>query len=846
MFFLLLLWLCATTTPSTTAQPTRPRLIQNLTANLTIDFPSAFAASGLADGDDLIYFCGGRNASTVLGRCNVFSPKNCIENRTPCRISYPMSVPRWGMGSARAFQKLWLIGGFVKADYLATGSATDLIESATRKAVVSETMLSGKLSVPRGFPLVLAKTDVIYAIGGLSDCCQFATIDIYRGEKWFQQQNTALRTPRGEACGGFLEGSGGFAAIVIGGRDVGGRPIGVIEIIGPDDRMQGGVLNLAEPRFGCTAVTTFNRKSIIVMGGIGTRAGSPATILLSSYEIVSAAQSDFELKTLMSGAISHQSIVEAPPYVFVVGGNSQPVTTTVAVEAKTLPPYLFRPSGVINVLDRENGTFLDFGIQLAVPRAFASAALIVDEVERYIVVSGGFTVANSNSSDAGRIEIINFQIGTRAPTPIPTPLPGSVPTPPPPTPMPTPQPTPASVEDEPTAAPCSGIDCAPCGSQPPSGPKYCGFSTRQEIFQEDGNTLVARLCDVANQRPIQADASTLMGMDAVCETALFAPENRECLAAYQGLTCTFYCQRCETGITPAGLLKPCDRYCQDMRAKCAKMYEIGCALKVDQIPCAKTDEPCARALPYDLNGEVVPISDGPDPIALGAGIGAAALVIILLVGGLVFWRSRRGGGDDGPVMLKNKNTSDAPLKCPHCTNTYYFQSDLDTHVEKRHASLPPDSSAVVATEGGVVFSQYGKTPAPPPGFNQGQSNVFQTAQNSQMFQSFNGGHGGGSFNGGSFNGAPAFPSFTQGSTMLQRPNRGGKTQMDRLPQMGGASYPLARALYDCVAEEPDELSFRAGDILEVLDTNSHDWFVCRHQGTMMSANAPANYLQMLQ
>jgi hypothetical protein len=70
--------------------------------------------------------------------------------------------------------------------------------------------------------------------------------------------------------------------------------------------------------------------------------------------------------------------------------------------------------------------------------------------------------------------------------------------------------------------------------------------------------------------------------------------------------------------------------------------------------------------------------------------------------------------------------------------------------------------------------------------------------------------------------------------------------MDRLPQMGGASYPLARALYDCVAEEPDELSFRAGDILEVLDTNSHDWFVCRHQGTMMSANAPANYLQMLQ
>jgi hypothetical protein len=409
------------------AQPTRPRLIQNVAASLTIDFPSAFAASGLADGDDLIYFCGGRNASTVNGRCNVFSPKNCIENRAPCRISYPMSVPRWGMGSARAFQKLWLIGGFVKADYLASGSATDLIESATRKAVIAETSLSGKLSVPRGFPLVLAKSDVIYAIGGLSDCCQFGNIDIYRGERWFQQQNTALRTPRGEACGAFLEGSGGSAAIVIGGRDIGGRPIGMIEIIGPDDRLQAGVLSLAQPRFGCTAVTTSNRKSIIVMGGIGTRAGSPATILLSSYEIVSAAQSDFELKTLMSGAISHQSIVEAPPYVFVVGGNSQPVTTTVAVEARTLPPYVFRPSAVINVLDRENGTFLDFGIQLAVPRAFASAAMVVDDVERYIVISGGFTVADSNSSDAGRIEIINFQIGT--PTAQPSAQPTSQPQP---------------------------------------------------------------------------------------------------------------------------------------------------------------------------------------------------------------------------------------------------------------------------------------------------------------------------------------------------------------------------------------------------------------------------------
>lgn len=56
--------------------------------------------------------------------------------------------------------------------------------------------------------------------------------------------------------------------------------------------------------------------------------------------------------------------------------------------------------------------------------------------------------------------------------------------------------------------------------------------------------------------------------------------------------------------------------------------------------------------------------------------------------------------DASPDMgKKNKNTADAPLKCPHCTNSYYFESDLKTHVDKRHAGAPPDSSAVLATEG---------------------------------------------------------------------------------------------------------------------------------------------------
>ncbi len=57
---------------------------------------------------------------------------------------------------------------------------------------------------------------------------------------------------------------------------------------------------------------------------------------------------------------------------------------------------------------------------------------------------------------------------------------------------------------------------------------------------------------------------------------------------------------------------------------------------------------------------------------------------------------------------------------------------------------------------------------------------------------------------------------------------------------------LAKALYDNVAEAPDELTFRRGDVLTVMETNPgglDGWWLCslnNHQGI-----APGNRLRIL-
>ena len=291
---------------------------------------------------------------------------------------------------------------------------------------------------------------------------------------------------------------------------------------------------------------------------------------------------------------------------------------------------------------------------------------------------------------------------------------------------------------------------------------------------------------------------------------------------------------------------------------CQSLIDADCAdtIAPEMLLCAGPGEACIDLLPYSLTGNVdVGGGLGGGEIA-GIVIGVLAFLASIgaAVGGFMFYRNR-----DSDTQLKNKNTDDAPFKCSHCTNSYYFESDLTTHCEKRHANLPADGSAVVSTEGGVVFSQYGKTPAPPPGFNNGGSMTGSSVPQQFMpvfsggdgnaaygndYQSNNpyagggGGGGGGTFNGGSFNGGGYDNgyndnnSFTGGSTMMARPGRGGKTQMDQLPTFNNMSsgMPMARALYDCVAEEPDELGFRSGDMIEILDQSNSEWWIGRCNG----------------
>ena len=49
---------------------------------------------------------------------------------------------------------------------------------------------------------------------------------------------------------------------------------------------------------------------------------------------------------------------------------------------------------------------------------------------------------------------------------------------------------------------------------------------------------------------------------------------------------------------------------------------------------------------------------------------------------------------------------------------------------------------------------------------------------------------------------------------------------------------VARALYDNIAESPDELAFRKGDVLTVLEQNTggiEGWWLCSLRGRQVSA-----------
>lgn len=49
---------------------------------------------------------------------------------------------------------------------------------------------------------------------------------------------------------------------------------------------------------------------------------------------------------------------------------------------------------------------------------------------------------------------------------------------------------------------------------------------------------------------------------------------------------------------------------------------------------------------------------------------------------------------------------------------------------------------------------------------------------------------------------------------------------------------MARALYDNIAESPDELAFRRGDLLTVLEQNtggSEGWWLCSLRGRQVTS-----------
>lgn len=68
---------------------------------------------------------------------------------------------------------------------------------------------------------------------------------------------------------------------------------------------------------------------------------------------------------------------------------------------------------------------------------------------------------------------------------------------------------------------------------------------------------------------------------------------------------------------------------------------------------------------------------------------------------------------------------------------------------------------------------------------------------------------------------------------------------------GASPSPLAAAetlfvvtaLWDCVPDAADELAFKAGDVLDVLDDSDSEWWFCRRGA--FSGNVPVQYVRVL-
>lgn len=61
-----------------------------------------------------------------------------------------------------------------------------------------------------------------------------------------------------------------------------------------------------------------------------------------------------------------------------------------------------------------------------------------------------------------------------------------------------------------------------------------------------------------------------------------------------------------------------------------------------------------------------------------------------------------------------------------------------------------------------------------------------------------------------------------------------------------ASVQVVKALYDFASEDGDDLNFKAGDVIEVLDSSDqYGWWSGRIKETQKTGNFPSNYVKKL-
>lgn len=65
------------------------------------------------------------------------------------------------------------------------------------------------------------------------------------------------------------------------------------------------------------------------------------------------------------------------------------------------------------------------------------------------------------------------------------------------------------------------------------------------------------------------------------------------------------------------------------------------------------------------------------------------------------------------------------------------------------------------------------------------------------------------------------------------------------PPSIGPPIKTARALWDYLAIEDNELSFQAGEIIEIVDLCNHDWYEGRLKGPNITGYFPANRVEIL-